>query len=292
MEHKLVGLVRDPADFPNWTFETIDFEYDPKSQSIWTYYKAGGDPFISQQTLIDMGAMITSVQGLFRSEYIKTHPVLYYAMASRKPGVYNLGGDLALFAQSIKEEERETLRRYAHACIDVIYGLTTAFGLPIVTVSVVTGQALGGGFEAALSQDFLLADEAARIGVPEVAFNTFPGMGAVTQLSRRLGTAKAEELIASGQIYSAREMYGMGVIDILVPAGNAEKAALNWMIEGGAERHARRRSLAEARRRFFPVSYEELIEITDLWVQCSCDVTPHDIRHMERLAKAQKRMFS
>jgi DSF synthase len=278
-------------DFPGWRFPTLDLRYDAPSQSVWVYYKAEGDPFCSQQTLIDMGSVLASIQLLFHSGDILKYPIRYFVMASRKPGVFNLGGDLAMFAEAIKTGDRETLRRYAHACIDVIYGLTTAAGLPIVTLSVVAGQALGGGLEAALAEDFVLADETARIGAPEVAFNTFPGMGAVTMLSRRLGTAKAEEIIASGRLYSGREMYEAGVVDVLAPVGRAEAAALEWMMDGGAERHARRLTLAAARRRFFPVSYNQLIEITDLWVDCSCGVTPQDIRHMERLASAQKRRF-
>jgi DSF synthase len=292
VQDKYVGLLCDPSSFPDWKLATLDLEYDPGSQSVWMYYKAEGDPFYSLQTLTDMRTVIESLKGLFASPYIARYPVRYFCMASHKPGVFQLGGDLAMFAQSIRQGERQYLRRYAHACIDVIYGLTTSFGLPIVTLSVITGQALGGGFEAALAQDFLLADETARIGVPEVAFNTFPGMGAVSLLSRRLGAAKAEEIISSGHVYSGRDMYGMGVVDILAAPGEAREAALKWMAHGGEERHARRLALAEARRRFFPISYEELIEITDLWVECSCDVTPHDIRHMERLASAQKRMFS
>jgi DSF synthase len=212
-------------------------------------------------------------------------------MASRKPGVFNLGGDLAMFAQSIKNREREHLRAYAHACIDVVHGLATAYGLPIVTLSVITGQALGGGLEAALAQDVLLADETARIGVPEVVFNTFPGMGAVSLLSRRLGDARAEEIIGSGKVYTGAQMFELGVVDILAPEGQATKTALDWMMEGGEERYERRLAIARARRQFFPVSYEELIKITDLWVDCSFDVTPQDIRHMERLAAAQKRML-
>jgi DSF synthase len=212
-------------------------------------------------------------------------------MASRKPGVFNLGGDLAMFAQSIRDQERESLRAYAHACIDVVHGLATAFGLPIVTLSVITGQALGGGLEAALAEDFLLADATARIGVPEVAFNTFPGMGAVSLLSRRLGTAKAEEIIASGKVYTGQQMFDMGVVDLLAQEGEATATALAWMTDGGQDRYARRLAIARARRQFFPVSFDELLKITDLWVDCSFDVTPHDIRHMERLAAAQKRMI-
>jgi DSF synthase len=205
--------------------------------------------------------------------------------------VFNLGGDLAMFARSIREQQRETLRAYAHACVDVVHGLATAFGLPIVTLSVITGQALGGGLEAAMAEDFVLADETAKIGVPEVAFNTFPGMGAVSLLSRRMGAAVAEEIIGSGKVYSGREMHELGVVDLLAAEGQAIPTALAWMSDGGEERYARRLAIAQARRRFFPVSYAELVKITDLWVDCSFDVTPHDIRHMERLAAAQKRMI-
>jgi DSF synthase len=282
---------REPEIFPNWRFQTLDFEYHHPSHSAWMYYKAEGDPFYSYQTLIDMGSALESVGCLLKSSYSERYPIKYFVMASRKPDIFNLGGDLAMFAKSIKAGERETLKRYAHACIDVIHRLMNSIGLPIVTLSVITGRALGGGLEAALAEDFVLADEAARIGVPEVAFNTFPGMGAVTMLSRRLGTAKAEEIIASGRIYSGREMYDVGVVDILAPAGQARASALEWLAQGDPERFNRRLTLASARRRFFPVSYNDLIRITDLWVDCSFSVTPHDVRHMERLASAQKRML-
>ncbi len=282
----------DPADFPKWSFDNLDVEYDSASGSVWMYYKESSPPFYSIETLTDMASVRESLKRLVNSEYVTVYPVRYFVMASRKPGVFKLGGDLALFAQSIRDQQRDTMRAYAHACIDVVHGLATAFGLPIVTLSVITGQALGGGLEAALAEDFVLADEAAKIGVPEVAFNTFPGMGAVSLLSRRLGSAKAEEIIASGKVYSGRQMFDLGVIDLLAKEGEAHRLALDWMSEGGEARYARRLAIAQARRRFFPVSYDELVKITDLWVDCSFDVTPQDIRHMERLAAAQKRMPS
>ncbi len=282
---------RDPSDFPRWTFQNVDLEYDVSSRSVWMYYKEDGPPFYSLQTLMDMASVRESLRQLLKSDQRNAFPVRYFVMASHKPGVFNLGGDLAMFAQSIKDQERDQLRAYAHACIDVVHGLATAFGLPIVTLSVITGQCLGGGLEAALAEDFILADETARIGVPEVAFNTFPGMGAVSLLSRRLGDARAEEIIGSGKVYTGHQMMEMGVVDVLAPEGRSQAAALQWMAEGGAERYERRLSIARARRRFFPVSYDELIKITDLWVDCSLEVTPNDIRHMERLAAAQKRML-
>jgi DSF synthase len=282
---------REAAEFPNWSFPTVEVEYDRASQSVWMHYKESAPPFYSMQTLADMASVRESIRALFLGPEIETFPIRYFVMASRKPGVFKLGGDLAMFADSIRGNEREELRVYAHACIDVVHGLFTAFNLPIVTLAVITGQALGGGLEAALAEDYVLADETARIGVPEVAFNTFPGMGAVSLLSRRLGNANAEEIISSGKVYDGREMYDLGVVDILAVEGDARRTAMDWMCEGGAERHARRLKIASMRRRFFPISYEELMRITDLWVDCSCGVTSHDIRHMERLAAAQKRKF-
>lgn len=292
MQLKIRYRPRKPADFPNWSFPNLDFEYEPDTQSVWMYYKEDGPPFYTFQTLTDMADIRESLRAFFSSDHIEDFPIRYFVMASKKPGVFNLGGDLAMFAQSIKDGDRVWLREYAHACIDVVHGLAVAFGLPIVTLSVLTGQALGGGLEAALAEDFLLADETAKIGVPEVAFNTFPGMGAVSLLTRRLGAARAEEIIASGNVYSGRQMAELGVVDILAPAGLAHQEARRWMAEGGERRYARRLAIAAARRRLFPVSVDELVKITDLWVECSCDVTPHDVRHMERLASAQKKMIA
>lgn len=282
---------RKAADFPNWEFETVDIEYDRATRSVWMYYKEEAPPFYSFQTLLDMADVRESLRALFTAPQITAFPIRYFVMASRKPGVFNLGGDLAMFADSIQRQDMATLRSYAHACIDVVHGLSITFDLPIVSLSVIAGQALGGGLEAALADDFLLAERDARIGVPEVAFNTFPGMGAVTLLTRRLGAARAEEIIASGHVYSGQEMHDLGVVDVLVDTGRSHEAAMTWMNEGGPERFARRLAIASARRRFFPVSYDELIKITDLWVDCSCDVTTHDIRHMQKLAAAQKRML-
>ncbi len=282
----------DPSQFPNWTFENIELEFDTLSGALWMYYKREAPPYYSLQTLNDIASLRESMWALMRAGEAKDFPLRYLVMASRKPGVFNLGGDLAMFAQSIRDKKQDTLRMYAHACVDLVYGLATGFGLPLLTVAVVAGKALGGGFECALAQDFLIAEETAKMGVPEVAFNTFPGMGAITLLSRRLGTAQAEDMISSGTTYTSRRMFDMGVVDLLAPEGRSQETAQEWLREGGSKRFDRRLQIAQTRRRIFPVSREELIKITDLWVSCSLDVTAQDIRHMERLAAAQKRILA
>jgi DSF synthase len=222
--------------FPDWRFQNLDFSYHEPSRSVWMAYKADGPPFYTLETLGEIACVRDSLRALFDSPSRDRFPVRYFVMASRKKGVFNLGGDLAMFAASVREQNRDRLRTYAHACIELVHGLTVAFDLPMITVSVVTGQALGGGLEAALAEDFLIAEETARMGVPEVAFNTFPGMGAITLLSRRLGAAAAEQIIASGRTYTGQEMYDLGVVDVVTPDGNAHESALEWMLQGGTVR--------------------------------------------------------
>ncbi len=283
---------RTPGDFPDWRFETLDFAYDAETRSVWMWFKADGPPCFTVQTLTDLANVRASLIGLFASGATAETPVHYAALASHRPGVFNLGGDLSLFAQAIRRGEREVLRAYAHACVDVVHGGVTAYGLPIVTLAVISGQALGGGLEAALANDVLFAEEDASIGVPEIAFNTFPGMGAVTLLTRRIGAARTEKMIAGGRAYSAQEMLEIGVIDHVRPKGEGVAGALAWMREGGEERRLRRLAVMRARRACFPVSLNELIRIVDVWTDCSCDVTDRDLRHMDRLAAAQRRIVA
>lgn len=282
--------LKSPAEFPRWEFDHIDLEYDPETLAVWMNYKASSPPFYAFQTLADMANVRESLRLLFDAETAKKFPIRYFVMGSNKTSVFSLGGDLVTFTSSIRNRQHDRLISYAHACIDLIYSLTQGLGLPIVSLSVVNGQCLGGGFEAALASDFILADETARFGVPESTFNAFPGMGAVTLLTRRLGTALSETIIGSGAVYTAREMLELGGVDLVAAEGSLREAADAWMREGGDERWRRRRALSEARRRCFPVTRDELIRITDLWAECSAALTDHDLRHMERLAAAQKRL--
>ena len=84
------------------------------------------------------------------------------------------------------------------------------------------GDALGGGFESALASNVVIAEKGVKMGLPEVLFNLFPGMGAYSLLSRRVGTARAEQMILSGRLYTSDELFEMGVVDILAEKGEGE----------------------------------------------------------------------
>lgn len=214
------------------------------------------------------------------------HEVRYLVLASTIPGTFNLGGDLALFRQFIHEGDRVGLLEYAKACIDMVYAPLTGFGQGITGIALVQGDALGGGLEAALAGDVLIAERHVRMGLPEILFNLFPGMGAFSLLSRRIGTKAAERMILSGHLFDAEELYEMGVVDRLAEPGEGERAVYEFLEE--EERHANgARALREARRRAHPVTYEELYEITEVWVDAALRLTERDLRMMERLVKRQ-----
>jgi len=210
----------------------------------------------------------------------------YTILASKTPGVFNLGGDLSLFMRLIESQDHQALRDYGRACINVLYRNYVSHGLPITTISLIQGECLGGGFEAALSSDVLIAERNARFGFPEILFNLFPGMGAYSFLERKIGRKATEEMIASGKIYSADEMFDLGIVDLVTDNGRGET-------EVSAYIDARRRNrnglagLAAARRCVHKLEYAELNDVLETWVDTALRLSSRDLKLMQRLVARQ-----
>lgn len=265
---------------------TID--YDEEFDSLWLFYNHQQRPCYTSEVL----DQILSLQ-LKLSEYpsVASDPKSaprYLVWGSKMEGVFNLGGDLELFVTFIRDQDEEGLRRYAYRCVDTVFNNLTNLGLPLVNISLVQGDALGGGFEAVLSSDVIIAEKQSKFGLPEVLFNLFPGMGAYSLLCRKLDGARAMRMIMSGRLYSAEELYELGVIDILVEPGDG-LAATRRYIEQSQRRHPMLLAMNEVRQRCQPVTYAELIDVTDIWVDTTLKLTETDLRRMERLVNAQKR---
>ncbi|MER0244466.1 enoyl-CoA hydratase-related protein [Streptomyces sp. HSW2009] len=103
---------------------------------------------------------------------------------------------------------------------------TGVLELPVPAIAAVHGFALGGGFELALSCDVIVADETAVVALPEVSVGVIPGGGGTQLLPRRVGAARAAELVFSARRVAAAEARELGLVDELVPAGEARTAAL------------------------------------------------------------------
>jgi DSF synthase len=267
-------------------------EFEPANGTLWGYFNPrDGIPCYSLKLMKDIlehDQKLVANQGQVEIDGAML-PVNYYVTASRIRGVFNVGGDLALFSMLIKARDRHALARYAKLCIDNVYPRTQSFFSPTLTkIVLVQGDALGGGFECALASDVIVAEESAQMGLPEILFNLFPGMGACSLLARRIGIRAAEELILSGRILPATELHKMGVVDVLATDGQGETAVRNWIAKNAKRRNGMQ-AVFRARQFIHPVTREELDGIVDLWVDAALRLGERDLRMMNRLVRAQMR---
>ena len=88
--------------------------------------------------------------------------------------------------------------------------------LPLPVVAAVNGYALGGGFELALTADFRVLGERAKVGVPEIQLGVVPGAGGTQRLTRLVGPAKAKGMVFTGRHVGAEEALALGIADRVV----------------------------------------------------------------------------
>jgi DSF synthase len=266
-------------------YSDLDVCITEEDRAFWCFMKPQERPSFTRQLLIDL----TDVQHMIKTLLADgSAPFDYVVLGSHAKGVFNLGGDLTLFADKIRQRDRDGLRKYARACVAVGYANHSGYGSGAMTIALLQGDALGGGFESALSCDVLIAERQAKFGLPEVLFNLYPGMGAYSFLSRRVGMLKAEEIILGGKTYTAEEMLALGGIDMVVDQGEGERAVRDF-IARNRSRQLALQAIYKVRRRVNPVSLEELNDITDLWVDTALRLSDQDLRRMCRIAAAQDR---
>ena len=165
----------------------MSVRYDDEFGAVWYTLEPRDRPCFNLDLLAELRQFQLRIEAVIREAAARGEPlpVRYTVLASAVPGVFNLGGDLQLFARLIRQQDRQGLFRYAKACIDVLYPNAVNFDQPLTTITLVQGDALGGGFEAAISSNVVISERSAKYGLPEVLFNLVPGMGAYSFLIRR-----------------------------------------------------------------------------------------------------------
>ncbi|MCX7684519.1 MAG: crotonase/enoyl-CoA hydratase family protein [Acetobacteraceae bacterium] len=271
-------------------FETLETRLETDTASFWAFMRPGAKACFTLDLLQD----ILAQQALLRDALSPARrgdappAVRWYVMGSRIPGIFNLGGDLAHFAEKIRARDLAALRRYGHLCVEAIHGNAEAFRAPVGTIALVQGDALGGGFECALAFDVIVAERSAKFGLPEILFNLFPGMGAYSFLSRRIGPVQAERLITSGRLYSAEELHALGIVDVLAEDGEGE-AAVRAFLDRNGRKHNALQAIWRTRRTVNPVTLQELKQVVEIWAETALGVSEADLRKMLRLTAAQEK---
>lgn len=282
----------EKLQFLNRRYNELDVSLDPVTRSLWCHMRPDGPPSFTPTMVRELTVLHRAIEGLMRSQAPGEEPeIRYYVQGSRIPGIYNMGGDLGFITRAVRAGEREALKAYAFRCVDAVYNIAVGFESSIVTVGLLEGDALGGGFEGALCCNVLIAERSVQLGFPEILFHAFPGMGGYSLLARRLDVARAERMIFSGRVYSAEEMHEMGLIDQVVDDGRGEDAVREY-VKAGVRDHAVRQAIYRVRQRVNPLSLDELRAVTELWVDTILNLSPADLRRMEILLAAQQRRLS
>ena len=272
-------------------YKQIEVRFDPEHATAWTYMKPSGAPCFNLGMLEELRAHDSAIEScggrvLYKGDL---HQIHYYVGGSRIEGIFSLGGNLANLVQLIKSGDHDTLMHYAKLGVDNMYQRICGYGSPMTTISLVQGEALGGGFETALSSNVIVAERRSRMGLPEILFNLFPGNGAYSLLARRVGMKRAEEMILSGRVYTAEEMHAAGVVDVLAEDGTGEAAVRDY-IRCNERRRNGMQAVFSCRQHFHPVSYEELLNIANVWVNAALRLEEKDLRLMSRLARSQAKL--
>lgn len=268
---------------------TLRIEADLPSDAHWLYMHADAEPGVRPcfrpELMHDMWGYLSAIT---LPEQQKQPGRLRHVVLASDAQAFNLGGDLALFAQLIRDGNRDRLLEYARRCVEGVHHIHGGLGGDVRTIALVQGDALGGGLELALACHTIVAEEGVGMGLPEVLFGLFPGMGAYSYLCKRVSPQLAEKLILEGRIHTSDELYRMGVVDVLVPKGCGEAAVQDLIRQQQRSPHAYL-ALSAVRGISQPVSFNELMAITEVWVDTALQLGEKSLRTMDRIVRAQTR---
>ncbi|MYQ69766.1 enoyl-CoA hydratase [Streptomyces sp. SID4934] len=152
-------------------------------------------------------------------ELARDQDVRVTVLTSTHPKAFCVGADL-------KERNRFTDAELVRQRPTARAAYTGVLELPMPTIAAVHGYALGGGYELALACDLIVADPTAVVGLPEVSVGVIPGGGGTQLLPRRVGAARAAELVFSARRVAGAEALALGLVDRLAEEGQDRAEAL------------------------------------------------------------------
>ena len=269
-------------------YDNLATRLDADAPILWAHFRHKERACFTTELLADLRHFQGWLRDAFGHCQRQEMPFRYLVWGSRASGAWNMGGNLSAFTRLIRDQDEAGLRSYAYQCIDILHDNYLGMDLPVLTVALVQGDAIGGGFEAMLANDLIIAERQAKFGLPEILFNLFPGMGAHSFLRRRVGDRGARMFIVEGRTRCVYLLNALGIVDIVCEPGTGE-ATLRQLVEERGPRFATELALKRARQRTDPLGKSELIDITDMWVELALDLGEGELRRMECLARHQQR---
>jgi len=259
--------------------ENLEILVDKKLSTLWISIGSREEFYYSYKVLNNSYSMIKFLPDMVRKEKIK-----YIVFLSLNKTVWNMGGDLELFAKCVLTMQPEILKDYAYKCVEFVYNFNNSFETDAVTAFVIQGNAFGGGFESAISGNYTLAEESVKFSFPEVRFGIFPGMGAYSFLTRKVGYSKACEMIQSNKKYTSKELKDLKIINETCADGYGVDSMRKTIQSGKLEMMKQDKILELCSR----IPKKELLAIADVWLEEVFQLTKDKLDFMMRVSDIQK----
>jgi DSF synthase len=280
MDKEFLNLLRDKPE--------ISMRYDPKMEAIWIYGNPQNCPCLSASFLKQYHDVQLGLIEYFKhSNMSPKTPVKFLVYASQYPDVYSYGGDLEAIIEVIKSRKRKNVEQCAQFAIKNMYLNAMNLNLPIQTITLVEGVAMGGGFEGALPFNAIIAEEQSTFGLQQMRFNMLPGSGIYSFLARKVGMQKADEIITDSKIYSANDLYDMGIVTKVAQQSNGVQETNKYMKDYRRSFNAMQ-AFHKARLYYHPFEFSELEYMAELWVGTIMDIDLPNLKMLQKIADGQK----
>lgn len=279
--------------FPATRYATLRVVENSETATHWCHMHADlaatpGRACFKPQLISDILKFQRNLSDRLRRAQQDGQQGLQHVVLASDCDAFNLGGDLEYFSDAIRRQDRPSLLAYARECVKGVHAFHSGMDVGVHSIALVQGDALGGGFEAALSCHTIVAEEGVSMGLPEVLFDLFPGMGAYSFLCKRIPPHQAERLMLAGDLYTSEQLHAMGLVDVLVPRGQGVQAVEQVIRDNRRIPHARA-AMHRVRAMAQPITLDEMQAITEVWVDTALKLGGKSLRTMERLVRAQYR---
>lgn len=270
-------------------FTNIDTVFDTHYSALWCTLKSSKTPFLSISLLNDIRTLQDTV-AQHCSEQPKLKPK-FIIWQSDLPDIFNLGLDLDHIYQLILDKNEKGLEHYIQLCIDAYYiNLIRLDIQPLITISLVRGKAYGGGLDAALASDIVIAEENSKCRFPEISFHLLPSIGTLAMMLRQYPINVVEELIFEGKNLNLDKLKQMNLIHSTIEDGTG----INYIqskLKHLHKRHNIYATMYKSKKNSIAVNHQELAEFRDMWIQTALAFKPDNLRKLERYVTAQKNLL-
>ena len=131
-----------------------------------------------------------------------------------------------LTAADLERAAERVTRGFRRVARDIHNVFNEIEGMEVPVIAAINGVAAGGGMELALSCDFRIAADTAKLGFPENNVGLIPGSGGCSRLVKLVGLARAKRLVMSGEMVTAERGLALGLVEEVVPAAGLREHAL------------------------------------------------------------------